>query len=268
MIVIDKKKCVKCGNCIEDCIVKLLQKDADGFPFLPESLKQYCLNCQHCLAVCPAAAVTCNGVSPEECAVVGKLPSNDEMLNLLRCRRSVRRYKNENIDPEIMAELKKALNFTATGCNDRRLVFYIAEDREKMSFFREKTTKMLRFLIKSGILKLLYPKAKRFLQDILKGEDVIFRNAPHMIVCAVHKNAPCKEADPFIALSNFDLMAQSCGLGTCWCGFAVYAFKFNRSMRQMLNMPKGYKIASVMLFGRPDVKYYRGVNPPPFKIFN
>ena len=125
---------------------------------------------------------------------------------------------------------------------------------------------MLKKLLRFGILQLLYPRVKRFLQDICNGEDVIFREAPHMIVCAVSDKAPCKEADPYIALSNFDIYAQTLGIGTCWCGFAVYAFKFNRKMRQKLNLPKGYKTASVMLFGRAAVEYRRATAPGNFNF--
>ena len=106
----------------------------------------------------------------------------------------------------------------------------------------------------------------RFLDAIKNGEDVIYRGAPHMIVAATPKNAPCAEADPWIALSYFDLLVQSYGLGSCWCGFAVHAFKWNRTLRKRLNLPKGYKIAAVLLFGKPDVNYHRATKPENFKI--
>lgn len=264
MVEINKNKCIKCSACISDCVVKVLKKDINDFPYVPEHLQKFCLNCQHCLAICPEGAVNCNGVNAAMCAGNGPLPAPGEMMNLLRQRRSIRRYRNENIAPEVLAELKSSLAWSATGCNADSLIFKVIEKKEDMEVFRAASEKMLKFLVKSGILKLLYPGVKRFLQDILNGEDVIFRRAPHMIICAVNKKAPCKEADPFIALSNFDLLAQSFGLGTCWCGFAVYAFKFNRRMRAELALPKGYKVASVLLFGKTDVKYKRATAPAGF----
>ena len=115
-------------------------------------------------------------------------------------------------------------------------------------------------------MKLVYPNYKRYLQEIMNGKDVVFRNAPHMIVAATPKNAPCKEADPWIALSYFDLLAQSCGVGTCWCGFGVHAFRWNARLRRRLELPRGYKIGSVLLFGKPAVAYPRATRPLQFKI--
>lgn len=52
MIVIDHQKCIKCGKCIRDCVVKVLKAGEGGYPGLPPEAEHYCLNCQHCLAVC------------------------------------------------------------------------------------------------------------------------------------------------------------------------------------------------------------------------
>lgn len=266
MIRIDESKCVRCGECVRDCIVGILRQDPGEIPVLPAALENFCINCQHCLAICPTGAVECNQVKASSCAEAGKLPDPSAMMNLLRMRRSVRRYKNENVPAEIMEQLKAALAWTPTGCNDHRLAFRIIEEHSQMEFFRQETFSMLRKLIRWGILTLFYPRLKHYLKKILSGEDVIYRNAPHMIVALTPKDAPCKEADPWIALSYFDLLAQSFKLGTCWCGFAVYAIKFNRKLQKHLAIPKGYKVSSVLLFGPPAVTYARATNPPQYAL--
>ena len=60
MIHIDKSKCVRCGACVRDCVVHVLTKGDDGFPVFRKEDEPFCLNCQHCLAVCARGAVTCN----------------------------------------------------------------------------------------------------------------------------------------------------------------------------------------------------------------
>ena len=181
------------------------------------------------------------------------------MLNLIRQRRSVRRYVNENIPSETMELLKKSLHWTATGCNDRGLIFKVIDNKEDMNFFRQTASDMLKKLFKWKILQLLYPNVNRFLLEILNGEDVIFRNAPHMVICAVSQKSPCKKADPFIALSNFDLMAQSCNIGTCWCGFLKLV---QSEIPELLVEILGFRPSTpfyAMLFGYPAVEYRRGV---------
>ena len=266
MIQIDHSRCVKCDACVRDCIVEILKPDGNGFPAVAPELERFCLNCQHCLAVCPKGAVTCNGVTPEQCPVPGPLPGSDSMLNLLRQRRSIRQFKDENLPPEVLSKLKDSLAWTPTGCNDHRLFFNVVEDKASMEFFRTETNRMLKLLIRSGIMRLVYPNYKRYLGEILNGKDIVFRNAPHMIIVSTPKNAPCKEADPWIALSYFDLLAQTFGVGTCWCGFGVYAFRLIGKMRKALNLPPGYKIGAVLLFGKPAVVYPRATRPEPFSI--
>ena len=268
MVTVDPQKCTRCHLCVKDCLAGLLTPGADGVPFMPDEVEKLCINCQHCLAICPAGALVCNGVTPQMCPQAGMLPEPDSMAALLKMRRSVRFYKDENIAPEIMKKLKASLAWSPTGCNDHRLIFHVVENKEDMAFFRDNTNKMLRFLVKSGILKLLFPRVKRYLSAILEGQDVIYRNAPHMIICSAPEKSPCKEADPWIALSYFDLYLQSFGLGSCWCGFAVRALKYNSKLRARLHLPKGYKVKSVLLFGIPAVKYARATAPENYRINN
>lgn len=265
-IQIDSGACTRCGACVRDCIVEILRPGADGVPVVAPGLERFCLNCQHCLAVCPEGAVTCHGVPPSACFSTGVLPEAESMLHLLRTRRSIRHYKAENLDRATLEKLKDSMRWTPTGCNDHRLFFSIVEEREEMEFFRTRMSKLLKFLIRSGILRLIYPNYKRYLGEILSGKDVVFRGAPHMIVAATPKDAPCGEADPWISLTGFDLFAQSLGVGTCWCGFALYAFRWNRGLRKGLHLPPGYKPGAVMLFGKPDISYARTTAPAQFKI--
>lgn len=197
---------------------------------------------------------------------MGKLPAADEMVNLLRQRRSVRSYQPQAIAPEKMAQLKDILAWSPTGCNNHRLIFSIVEDQAVMDEIRAKVTKRLQFLMKSGIAQLMFPPSKRYFHDIMNGTDMIFRGAPHLIIASTPKNAPCADWDAKIALSYFDTLAQSLGLGTCWCGFAVYAFRLMPSLKKKLNLPRGYRIDAAMIFGEPAVQYTRTTMPMPFRI--
>ena len=261
---LNREQCLKCGKCIRDCIVECLVPDPDGYPVLPAHNAPYCLHCQHCFAVCPAGAVTIDHAARGTTPQPGPLPSPDEMANLLRQRRSIRVYKPDLIPDEILNEAKDLLRYSPTGCNDHRLHFRILQG-EELAEFRVETAKMLRLLIRTGIMRLIYPNYKRYLNEILSGKDVIYRDAPYAIVVSTPKNAPCKEADPWIALSYLDLYFQSRNIGTCWCGFALYSYLFPK-LRKKLNLPKGYKPGAVLLFGYPAVTYPAVPDPAPVKI--
>lgn len=265
---LDSEKCVRCGACIGDCPVQVLCRDAAGYPVMPRDLTLACIQCQHCFAICPKGAISMRHADPESAFSGDAQPDPAEIAALLKNRRSVRQYKPEPVSVEDMAKVKEILRYFPTGCNDHRMIFRIVEKPEEMAQFRKITMDLLSLLVRSKLLHIFYPSIKRFLEEIRKGNDVIYRDAPHMIVAASPKNAPCKKADPWIALSYLDTYLQSMKIGTCWCGFALYAFLFSRKLRKLLALPKGYKAEAVLLFGYPAVKYARAAEPEDVKIID
>ncbi|MBR2525274.1 nitroreductase family protein [bacterium] len=258
---VDKEKCIKCGLCQKDCISKIIQTDTDGYPCVKD--ETFCISCQHCLAVCPKGAISVFGKNPDNSDEINNTISPEQLENLIKARRSYRIFKQENIDSETMNKLKNILNWAPTGVNFRDLRFTIVENKDTMVEIKETLYKKLKFLFKFIPLK---KSLQPFKQAILDGNDVIFRNAPHMIVVSTNKKAPCKEIDPIIALSYFELYAQSLGIGTLWCGFAYKTLPFSKEVMKKLEIPKTHKLSYVMLFGKPDIKYQRAIQPDNHKI--
>lgn len=247
-------------------MVKALTFNSEtGLPEMVADGKDICINCQHCIAVCPSGALAVNGVSGADCRISGVLPEPENMLNLIRQRRSIRRFKSDALDKKTLEVLKNALHWTPTGCNDHRLQFFVAGP-EEIAEFRKVSDRWLRFLIKSGLLALLVPRYRRYFDYVLNGADIIYRGAPHLILVMAPAKSPCCKTDQVIALTQFDLLAQSLGVGTCWCGFAEYAFRLIPQLRRMIGCPRGYRIGGAMLFGTPSVKYFRATEPPEFVI--
>ena len=258
---VDRDKCIKCGLCASDCIVNIIKPDRHGFPGVKDF--SACIGCQHCLAICPAGAISVFGKNPKNSSECKDLPSTAQMENLIKIRRSCRQFNQENIDEVTLQRLKDILNYTPTGVNYRGLHFTIIESMDKMSKIKEALYKNLKFILKYIPLK---GRLKGFKDAILSGKDVIFRNAPHMIVVSVDKKSPCADIDPVIALSYFEMYAQTLGIGTLWCGFAYKTLPFSRAAMKMLNIPKNHKLSYVMLFGYPKVKYHRAIQPEPYAI--
>ncbi len=93
-----------------------------------------------------------------------------------------------------------------------------------------------------------------------KGTDVIFREAPHLLVVSVPKQGPTPAADGYIALSTFEILASSHGLGTLWDGFATWALvHIAPKVGARLGIPESHELVYVMLFGHPAVQYHRSV---------
>lgn len=261
---IDTEKCIHCGLCIKDCSTKVLEFDENKTPCVSEGGENRCMKCQHCLAVCPTGALSILDKNPENSNETS-YGNPDDVLNLIKSRRSIRHYKQENVDKDTLNKLKSMLDWVPTGCNNHRLQFSFIDDIEMMNGFRgyvnSKLCKIMTKMPVTGPLK----KFEKYKEAFLNGEDVIFRGAPHMIVVSTPVDAPCADIDPVIALSYFELYAQSLGVGTCWCGFAEYCLLMMPELCEKLEIPDGYKASYVMLFGKPDIKFARTTQPEPFK---
>ena len=264
-IYIDKEKCVICGSCIKECITYSLEQDAENFPIVAECGETNCISCQHCFAVCPTGAISFNNKKSEE-AFSPVFPNSSDVLDLIRSRRSIRQFKEDEISEKEWDSIKEMLPYIPTGCNYNGLHFSIVESKSAMDKIRAYVNTKVLKLISNKFTKKYAGKFVKFKSAFEKGEDIIFRDAPHMIVVSSHIHAPCANVDPIIALSYIELYAQSLGLGTCWCGFAQACFKLLPRLSQMVDIPDGYKPVYVMLIGKPAVKYHRTIIPEKFSI--
>lgn len=262
---IDDSKCIHCGQCINDCMARALEFDENNIPKVSKDGENRCIKCQHCLAVCPTGALSIFNKNPENSEPVKEFHP-EEILNLIKTRRSYRHYKKENLDPETMNKLKNMLNWIPTGVNDHRLHFSFIDDIEVMNEFRDYTNKKLIDILSKPVIDTAFKKFDRYKKAILKGHDIIFRGAPHMLVLSSPINAPCKDIDPIIALSYFELYAQSLGVGTCWCGLGYGILRIMPELCIQLEIPETHKLSYVMLFGVPDTKYHRSTQPESFTI--
>lgn len=255
---VDEQKCIHCGLCAEECIVKVLSFDKNGNPKAEN--EKNCIGCQHCLSVCPVGAISIFDKNPDESDKVYN-QNPDMILNLIKSRRSVRKYKQENVEPETLNKLKDMLKWVPTGCNYHRLHFSFIDDIQVMNKFRDHVNnKIINALTKTPI-KAVADKFGAYTQAFIKGEDVIFRGAPHMLVVSNSLKAPCLPEDPIIALSYFELYAQSLGLGTCWCGYGQMCMRLFPELSEFLEIPEGYRSGYVMLFGPKDINYPRTTQP-------
>lgn len=264
-IEFDKDKCVKCGACAKDCITYSIDFDEEGYPQIAEGGSERCISCQHCFAICPVGAIKFNDKKPEE-ADKASYSNPEDVLSLIKSRRSIRQFEENELSQDELQKLKDMLKYIPTGCNYNSLYFSIVESKSIMDKIRNYTYDRILKLISNKFTEKYAGKFVKYKQAIEKGEDVIYRGAPHMIVVSSAIKAPCANVDPIIALSYFELYAQSLGIGTCWCGFAQTCFKLMPKLSSVVKIPDGYKPVYVMLFGKSKVKYNRTILPKDFPI--
>lgn len=263
--LVDQEKCIRCGECVNECPVNILVL-GDSVPFVADGRNGDCIGCQHCLAVCPEGAVSVLGLRPEDSYQLNttEMASYLQIDRLLRGRRSVRRYRDEDVATNIIESLLRTAFHAPSGRNDRRLSFSVINRREVMNRFRQQTYDGLSELVKTSDL----PSGYEFFVDIVNGwkmydVDVLFRWAPHLVVATVPVDSPSPEADGIIALSHFEIAAQSVGLGTLWNGLVKMSVTLLPELKVPLKIPEDNLLVFTMSFGKPEVSYARSVQYDP-----
>lgn len=249
--------CTGCGKCTKDCPMWLLKME-NGKPVVRAGKEDGCIDCQHCVAVCPRGAITLNGVGADDClpTELMAVPPPGEVANLLKTRRSIRQYVQENIPRGEIEDLLETLKYVPTGCNIRHLVFKVVDDKKKLADCRQKVMELL-----SANLE----KLPTMLQNITKSwqksptSDAIFRGAPHVLIVYGDPKAVTPQVDCAAACAYFDLLAQAHGIGTTWFGFLTHIFEAIPEAADIFGVPRGVPFHA-MLFGDPIVDYPRCVN--------
>lgn len=255
---VDEKLCTRCGWCVRDCPARIITMDGGDVPRIAPEQEPACLQCQHCMAICPTAAVEILGRKPADSLALtpDSFPSLDRMEMLVRGRRSVRHYRDENVEPALINRLLAALANAPSGVNQRELTFTVIDNKDDMHRLREKVLGGLATATR-------IPERYSYLVEADKAyrerqDDIIFRTAPHALFISAPPDAPCPKQDVTLALAYFELLAQSAGLGTVWWGVPQMIFLILPELRALIGIPPKH-VFYAMLFGIPAVRYPRTV---------
>ncbi len=254
-------RCGGCGLCVKDCPPGIIQLNDNKLPFIPQDKEGSCVRCQHCLAVCPNGAISVLGCEPDESLPItpDAWPKPELMTRLIRGRRSIRHYRDINVDRELISQLLATVAHAPTGTNSCMLTFSVIDDKDSLDRFRTKVMHNLAKTIEAGQL----PERLTFLQSAASNyfknhTDRIFRGAPHLLIVSSAPEASTAAEDVIIALSYFELLSQSNGIGTVWCGMLKWVLELMPDLKQLIELPQGHPYYA-MLFGYPAISYARTV---------
>lgn len=259
---VDEEQCTQCGECVRDCIRGIIVMDE--YPHVPEASGDLCIGCQHCLAICKPGALSLLGLDPaDSLPLKGALPDPAQMETLIMGRRSTRRYKQEGVDPELIHHLLEVTSHAPTAVNQRQTMLTVIDDPESMDRLRERAMDNALRMLRDNAFPPGLERIADYYRQCEDGVDVIFRGAPHLLVASAPKDSLAPMADCHIAMSYFELLANSHGLGTVWNGIARATLDLVApELGAWLGIPDDHLIACVMSFGKPAVRYHRTVQRP------
>jgi nitroreductase/NAD-dependent dihydropyrimidine dehydrogenase PreA subunit len=255
-------RCIRCGQCVLDCPSTIIERHGQSVPKITRKNSIDCIECQHCLAICPTAAISILKRQPEDSLPLERkgLPRFEQMDRLLRGRRSTRRYKDENVSPELIRQLLATVANAPSGINRRQLTFSVIDDKDTMQNLRERSLAALAAAAASGSLAdgldYLKEAPAAYSQD---QRDILFRTAPHALIVSAGPEAACPAEDAVLALAYFELLAQSAGLGTVWWGLFRMLMQALPELKPVIGIPPDHPYCYAMLFGIPAIRYARTV---------
>lgn len=161
----------------------------------------------------------------------------NEVLKVIANRRSIRKYKSEQISDEELKMIIEAGLQAPSGHNDQPWFFTVIQNRELLKEISEKSKEELR---KSGI-EWMVKMGENSALDLLYG-------APTAIAVAVKEDAISPNADEGAAIQNMLIAAESLGIGSCWIGLTASYFKEKENLKK-LGIPEGYRGHYIVTLG-------------------
>jgi nitroreductase len=176
----------------------------------------------------------------------------NETIKTLLIRRSIRKYKDEQIKEEELQAILEAGKFAPSAMNQQSWHFSVIMNKELLQKINEACKDVFS---KSG---------NKSYEDRAKAENFsLFYNASTYIIVSGNETAIAPQIDCALTLGNMFLSAESIGIGSCWIHAITQLFntKEGLALKKELGIPDGYNAFGSGAFG------YKATEPkaPPRK---
>jgi nitroreductase/NAD-dependent dihydropyrimidine dehydrogenase PreA subunit len=257
---VDGAKCKGDGACVAECPVRIIETDqATHWPKPVDGAEKVCINCGHCVAVCPHEALSLATMPATECRPFRPELnlSTDQAEQFMKSRRSVRVYKEKAVDRPVLEKIIDIARYAPSGVNRQNVYWMIVHNTQKVKSLAECTIQWMR-----GLLQQQSPMAISFRMQHLvdawdRGEDLICRGAPHAVIAYGLKEDGMALNSCTIALTHFELAVLGFGLGACWAGYVNMALNMSPEAQDIVDIPNRTSSFGAMLVGYPRYKYAR-----------
>nr|AXQ17143.1 Nitroreductase Fd-NR2 [Giardia muris] len=241
---IEVDRCVGCSQCVDVCVAHtlLLNPKTKKVELVDEG--RSCMSCGHCTAVCPTSALSLYGLDID--VEREQFESASPLESLLVRDRSTRSYRSDPLDKKTLMEVINVTRFSPSAMNQRPLHFTVI-GRKTMEPISKIAAKAF-----AG-----HPRYGGISASIEKGNDVLFRGAPHIIIISADSDIQYAAPDATIAGRDIDLYATERGLGTFWCGLLHNLCTMVPEVFALCKLPEKHVVHACIGLGTPKIKFSR-----------
>jgi nitroreductase len=182
--------------------------------------------------------------------------SEEQAVQFLRSRRSVRFFKKQPVEKEKLQRLIEIARYAPSGGNLQLVEWTVFRDADRIKEIAGQTVEWMREVMATA------PKTvPPYFPLIIRAWDIGFNSvtwsAPVLIVASAPKEATTGMIDVPLALSYLELAGLKLGLGTCWAGLVEGALQGSAAVREAVGLPDGHPYHYPMMVGYPKRKYTR-----------
>ncbi|OPF50522.1 nitroreductase [Clostridium baratii] len=263
MMIVDKNKCIGCGLCVKDCFLNDIELIDDKAHIKNET----CIKCGHCIAICPKNAVSTDDYNMDDVKEYNKETFDIEpenLLNFIKFRRTIRNFKDKDVENDKLLKIIEAGRFTQTGSNSQNVSYVVVKDKiaELRDLVLETLKNMGEYILNNPTEENIQYRTYANMwigmynenKDPSNKKDRLFFNAPSLIMIVSDS-----QVNASLASSNMELMTDALGLGTFFSGFFVRAAQENKAIKELLGLKETEQIVTCMVIGYPNVKFQRTV---------
>ena len=275
MIIVDKKTCRGCGLCAEICHEGCISLVENGNHRVASVEHELCSTCTQCIAICARQALSWDSVPPVTYDE-SRLPSAEQLDELLKERRTIRRFKEDRIERALLEEIVGYGIYAPT--NNYTLRAIVVDDPAMMVELDQVILQFVSMIYKLmfrprpvfALLRRITPSIQR--KDKVKMESDLGRGStfdrppPAMVFIAGDRRIGLTEASAQYALYNMILYAQARGIGSRLKGTGPIFLNRSRTARQRLGLHKHERIFGTLEFGYPDVRFRNKVEGKKLSI--
>lgn len=281
---VDTATCSKCGLCAAICPSQSIEQTQDQFPGRTAARASLCIECAQCMAVCPHAAISVGDLSYQRDLFSldpsGEVPDYRTFFALAATRRSVRRFQDRPVPPELLEQVVAAMALAPMGFPPHKTAVTILGSRSAVAAMRPhlieffgKTLMGMKMPFVRGVIRrsagpdgfatlvshVVPLMAQRLPAMKATGGDEITWDAPAMILLHAGRTSASHVADANIALAYGLLAAHSLGLGATASALVPPAVNKTRALREMLRLPTDHEVVAGLFLGYPRHCYQRGI---------
>jgi nitroreductase len=248
--------------------------DGSGRPEVYSGEGAECFSCGHCVCVCPAGAITAGGTDTLGFAASrASIAEYDEYIGFIRSRRSARNYKKAPVPGELAARVADAARYSPTAKNAqgvcvtvvsggavKKLAGLTFDFYKKLMDTVASPLKKYPFMLLAGLstVRTIERNAPAFEYGYkmwLEGVDLLFYDAPALVIVHADKTLAMPKDDCGYALYSMALAAETLGLATCINGFFLRAAERSAGIRSFIKLPAGHEVYGAMTMGYPALKF-------------